>query len=102
MSEYRVGAILDSDNEVCRFLGYGVYEGNFVPDENAGGLAALCLTISRPNPRIRLDNGDVVWGGECWWGSEDAIRTELEKKRTAGIQVVEVRIADARKTERSS
>lgn len=20
-----------------------------------------------PNPKITLDNGDVIWGYECWW-----------------------------------
>lgn len=27
----------------------------------------------RPNPKITLDNGTVLWGYECWW---DYVREE--------------------------
>lgn len=23
------------------------------------------------NPRIRLDDGSIIWGCECWWGKAD-------------------------------
>jgi len=25
------------------------------------------------NPRIKLDDGDVIWGYECWWGEADKV-----------------------------
>lgn len=107
----RVGAILDTTVPSCNFFGYGVYEGDFQIDPNAGGMApAMWEAYNDPeivarlseearaavllNPRIRLDNGDVVWGCECWWGPEDQVR-----KRIEGLKIVMVRIEDARKGE---
>ncbi len=43
-------------------FGYGVYEGDFPHDGHDA------------NPRFRLDDGSVVYGTECWWGTEDTIR----------------------------
>jgi hypothetical protein len=68
----RVGAVLGaskgSENikSVVRFLGYGIYLGCEVnPD------------IGISNPKIQLDNGNIVWGFQCWWGSEDKIKEQL-------------------------
>lgn len=41
------------------------------------------------NPKIELDNGDVVWGYQCWWGPE-----EQWAKVAQGRTITEVRIAD--------
>ena len=35
------------------------------------------------NPRITLDDGRVVWGCQCWWGPEEAIR-----KRIEGLKII--------------
>ena len=97
----RVGAVLSTRNGVVRFLGWGTYEGNFLPPgepplptfeeamadpeviktpgaseeqlraDYAEGYAMLSRILG--NPRIRLDSGDVVWGRECWWGAADEI-----------------------------
>lgn len=45
--------------------------------------ADLAEHVAR-NPKIVLDNGDVVWGCECWWGPE-----ERYEQMVAGRQVVE-------------
>jgi hypothetical protein len=29
------------------------------------------------NPCIYLDNGDIVWGFQCWWGPKDATLTRF-------------------------
>lgn len=49
----------------------------------------LLLRMAR-NPKIELDNGDVVWGYQCWWGPEERW-PEIAKGRT----VHDVRIGDA-------
>ncbi|HYE80352.1 MAG TPA: hypothetical protein VEI97_20435 [bacterium] len=67
----RVGAILSEGDGVVRLLGYGVYEGD-QPCPYLGGT---------PNPRIRLDSGQVVWGCECWWNGEDDVKASLEGKQ---------------------
>ena len=29
------------------------------------------------NPQLRLDDGQLVWGCECWWGPEAQIRQQV-------------------------
>ena len=38
-----------------------------------------------PNPKIILDNGDIVWGWECWWCSVEKFEKSLKKGRTINI-----------------
>lgn len=81
----RVGAILGAgDNKVVKFLGYGVYDGD-LPCEMLGGME---------NPRITLDNGDVVWGCQMWWGNEDRIKAQIAEYKSAGWTIEDVRIGD--------
>lgn len=68
----RVYAIEGSPDEghTIEFFGFGVYLGDFIPDENARGWAEYARALAHENPKIQLDNGDIVYGGECWWGLE--------------------------------
>ena len=41
-------------------------------------------SLAWPNPRIRLQDGSVIWGCECWWASvENApqMQENLEKQK---------------------
>lgn len=88
----RVGAVFATAKDgVVEMLGYGVYEGDFVPVEGGGWMAAALKEAQVPNPRIRLDNGDVVYGCECWWGPEESV-----KERVAGHPIRTVSIGDKR------
>lgn|GEM_PF-2201305 len=112
----RVGAMLgvDGDAKVVEFLGYGVCEGEKPVARDAGGLASLKwaayndskitahLTQEEKeaillNPMIRLDNGDIVYGCECWWGPEEGIRDQLKRLESEGFELREVRISDFRR-----
>lgn len=65
----RVGAISHSKDDVLYLFGYGVYEGDFVPDPSLGvRIFGDLLRVN--NPQIRLDSGKLVYGCECWWGAE--------------------------------
>jgi len=89
----RVGAISHSSGGTVYFLGYGVYEGEFVPDAVAGGFMGKMLhEINRVNPRIKLDNGKTVWGCECWWGPEEEVRASLDNF----VTVIDLDIDEAR------
>jgi hypothetical protein len=91
----RVGAISHTNliSKTAYIFGYGVYDGDFVP-ETAGGWMGLALRHeSTSNPRVTLDNGKVVWGCECWWGPETEIRARLEGFTT----VVEIDIDESRR-----
>jgi hypothetical protein len=39
----------------------GIYEGYFDPETGTQ------VTDWPGNPRIRLQDGSVIWGYECWW-----------------------------------
>jgi hypothetical protein len=75
----RVGAILGGKGDTVKFFGYGVYEGDFVPKEAVGFMAEIAAESEHPNPRIRLDDGKAVYGCECWWGPEEAIKEQIAK-----------------------
>lgn len=88
----RVGAFLSATKGVVKMFGYGIYVGDEIPSEEAAGMMAeVCRELKRPNPKIVLDNGDVVYGCECWWGPEEKV-----KEKIAGCEIVNVSIADAR------
>jgi hypothetical protein len=101
----RVGAIFGADNGICEFLGYGVYEGDFYPEEAVGFIAQLIresVTEGRVakenaiNPRIKLDNGEFVYGCECWWGAEEGVKKKIEGAIKAGQKIVNVRMSEER------
>ena len=110
MSRYergmRVGAIMGAKGGVVEFFGYGVYEGDYPYGDEACGWVRNMIKEAermveeegvespfdiRNNPRIRLDSGKVVWGCECWWGPEKAVRKKME-----GLEIVEVDIDEVR------
>jgi len=93
----RIGAILSADEKTVKFLGYGVYEGDFFPEFATGSVADMIKENKREydielvNPRLKLDNGDTVWGCECWWGAEETM-----KKSIGGREIVVVKISEIR------
>jgi hypothetical protein len=59
-----------------KLVGYGVYEGEFIPPvEISPSMNALCI----PNPRIKLDSGQVAYGFEGYWGSEEKFKEFVGK-----------------------
>ncbi len=101
----RVGCILRSSKEamVVEFLGYGVYEGMCeVNDSPVGQMADMVRESADTygeailNPRILLDSGEHVYGLECWWGTEEQIREDLNGFIQRGYTVKDVSIADIR------
>ena len=84
----RVGAVMSATSSEVKFFGWGVFDGEEVPDANVGGWMGDALRENKmTNPKIKLDNGKVVWGCECWWGSEAEVKKMLE-----GRTIVEVDI----------
>lgn len=76
----RIGAIQSAKDNTVKFLGYGVYVGDEVPGD----------FLPVPNPKLQLDNGNIVWGYQCWWGSESAVKSQIEKYKEAGWAIEEV------------
>jgi len=83
----RVGVIYrEREDGVVEFLGYGTYQGLEIPPPDVGG-----FNFGHPNPKLVLDNGDVTWGCETWWGSEKAVQFQLEGKQVEVVRIVDVR-----------
>lgn len=81
----RVFAIRNGDQKDMELyvFGPGTYVGDEVPPVKG---------FDYPNPRIDLDNGDVTWGMECWWGDEAGIRLRYPEGEGEGKwKYVEVR-----------
>lgn len=106
----RVGAILSAKDNVVEFLGYGVYEGDFDPDDPnyapaaAGAVADMARMRYQAfkegrflNPRIKLDSGKIVWGCECWWSDEESMKKEIEAYMLTGWEIKKVDIEEERK-----
>lgn len=72
----RVFAVLGARDGVLRVFGAGTLIGNKNPkqEELPEPIGAF---FSDTNPCIQLDDGKYVWGCECWWGTEKAIRTRF-------------------------
>ena len=88
----RVGAFISArdDDKVIEFLGYGEYVGCEVPPEEVGG-----YNMGLPNPKIKLDNGETVWGCQCWWGPEVSIQRKLKEYEAAGYTIRTMTLAQA-------
>jgi hypothetical protein len=83
----QVTALISTNNKEVLVLGRGVYVGDFEPPEGIPGLKS---------PKIVLDNGDVVWGCECWWAETEIIDAMVKKHQDNGAQVKNVNIKDYR------
>jgi len=70
----RVGAILEVNECDVKFLGFGQYVGDFIPEEAVGFLATFFKETHKPCPRIKLDSGKTVYGCECWWEEEKRVK----------------------------
>jgi len=90
----RVGAMASADETTAFIFGYGVYEGEEIPTPDVVmlGRRYIDLCPGNKNPKIKLDNGKVVYGCECWWGDEETM-----KRSIAGRKVEVVNIDDYRK-----
>lgn len=75
----RVIAIRNTDKENKKIYIYGY--GNYVGEEECPKLHNL------KNPKIILDNGEVVWGFECWW-TDNIKKIENDYKNFEFIEVM--------------
>lgn len=76
----RVGAIQKADEHEVFFYGYGTYQGEEIPP------TGFLNEIGAKNPKILLDNGDVVWGYECWWASEAKVKSMIGNRKIVMVK----------------
>lgn len=79
----RVGAIRNEQDNTVYFFGFGTFEGREVPPN--GALVFGFRMKGQSNPKIKLDNGNIVWGYQCWWGPEEVIKRRLEGKKVVNV-----------------
>lgn len=79
----RVGAILSMSDDAVNLLGYGVYEGQHEPPfiTKFKEKGELPRSENLTNSRIKLDDGRIVWGFQCTWGLEEAIREKIGERK---------------------
>lgn len=96
----RVFAVLSATPEEVRIIGRGEYLGDLpfnTADEDVRlfGGSPKEIEDEAPgfcNPCLKMDDGTIVWGCECWWGPEDGY-----DKMVNGRKVVQVDIKEERK-----
>lgn len=76
----RVFAVRDADDNIVHVYGRGVYEGDF----------PLACLDGRNNPRIKLDDGSVVWGAQCWWGPEERFESWAKGRAVVTVPVEDI------------
>lgn len=99
MNKFRVGVIfaVSPEKKQVLFFGFGTFLGYFKPErEDVGFLPEEKDVLRLPNPKILLDNGDVIWGYECWWGKEQEIRDFLQQKIDDKYTVYNIKIGELR------
>ena len=95
----RVGVVVGTNPDnpnVVEFAGYGTYVGDEVPVGAVGILAEMAAEAGIKNPKIELDNGEVAWGCETWWGPQEKVVENLAAWETAGKEIVLVKMSDVR------
>lgn len=73
----RVIAIRNADDNSVYIFGEGIYLGKEISP------------LGFSNPKIKLDNGDIVWGYQCWWGPTERIKNEFIGSRNVVIVPIE-------------
>jgi hypothetical protein len=82
----RVGAILKSNKTTVWLFGYGTYLGYAKPDPELG-VAMFGIPVEWKSPSIKLDSGKLVFGAECWWGSESGVKALVEGKAVIMVDI---------------
>lgn len=90
----RVGclAFMDKEARKIHMFGWGTYEGDEVPPQEVGA-----FYIEQPVPKLKLDDGTIVYGCECWWGESEKMMEDISRGRQAGFEVVVEDLAALRK-----
>ena len=98
----RVGVMLCYDLHTVYFFGYGTYVGRGEPLEAVGPAAELACLNGRGDDKIVLDNGQAIYGCECWYADETAMKNRLAAIDAGQGAVVMVDIGAARAAARKT
>lgn len=82
----RVLVVSHSEKDTLYIYGEGTYMGEMNPgdfskdNQPVGFFAEVAKEIKDyTNPCIKLDDGSIVWGCECWWGELEGFQKQAEQ-----------------------
>ena len=88
----RVMAVSHAEDDILYVFGEGEYLGDKCPadypkeDQPGGWMGEAIVDLpNHTNPCIKLDNGDIVWGCECWWGPVNGKSMQNAKERYSKV-----------------
>ena len=79
----RVGMIGSSDDATVYLVGYGVYMGLDEPPVDIG-VPFEMIEFFGPH-KIVLDDEQVVWGFQGWWGPEEKVKEWIGAREVVPI-----------------
>lgn len=86
----RIGAIYKASEETVYVLGFGVYVGDEIPPKDGGWMAAACHEVGATNPKLVLDDGQIVWGCQCWWGPADRALAMIGNRKIEYVRMEDI------------
>ena len=104
----RVKLVSHIDDDTIYCFGYGIYEGfkrpcDFPKDQRPAGLLGQILVENEhDNPCIKMDDGNYIWGCECWWGEAEDLEaifaTQYKEYKLRNISIQKEREAHRQNT----
>ncbi len=88
----RVGAVKSFDHGTLKVFGFGEYIGEEVPPKNCIGYSKFLYEGQQKDRKILLDDGNIIYGSECWIFDEMEVRKSLrEYEKIEYINIDELR-----------
>jgi len=90
----QVGVIASYVDGKLELFGFGTYQGSSVPETDEVMLwGAPLKELGIESPCILLENGEKLYGCECWWGPTEFVQKYID----AAKEVVNITPAEYRK-----
>ena len=74
----RVGAVKGFDKDTLVVFGFGKYIGDEIPPSDSIGYSRILSSGNQKDRKILLDDGNIIYGSECWIFDEIEIRKSMK------------------------
>lgn len=86
----RVGAVNCFDKNTLSLFGFGVYVCEEVPPEDGIRYSKIMSSGNQKDHKILLDDGNIIYGSECWLFDETEVRKSMKRYET--VEYVDINI----------
>jgi hypothetical protein len=88
----RIGVLHSACGETVMLYGFGVYEGDGIPSPEVfiPGIGPAC-ELGMKVPKLRLDDGTIIWGCECRWTDEETVQNICEGRTIVRVKIGSIR-----------